>query len=169
MNRISRNRFSELPQEIAVPSDSNACERAVRNRTVQQADSSDHAASSLGDLPKQRIAITLQVVVAERDLVEQQKNCGSKPIRVKLNVRLHAGFGVTALKRDGEWVESYFEYEKCPTFQRFENVARKDPDHDWRVLRRDLPAARRKGVETAFVRRKHPLSAGVFVRVFARV
>lgn len=61
-------------------------------------------------------------------------NCGSKPLRVKLNVRLHAGFGMTALKRDGEYVESYFEYEKCPTFQRFENVARKDPDHDWQVL-----------------------------------
>lgn len=59
--------------------------------------------------------------------------CGSKPLRVKLNARLHAGFGVTALSRDGEWVESYFDYEKCPTFRRFENVARKDPDHDWRV------------------------------------
>jgi len=60
-------------------------------------------------------------------------NCGSKPLRVKLNQRLHAGFGVTALIRDGESVESYFDYEKCPTFQRFENVARKDPEHDWRV------------------------------------
>jgi hypothetical protein len=50
-----------------------------------------------------------------------------------MNVRMHAGFGVTALKRDGQWVESYFDYEKCPTFRRFENVARKDPDHDWQV------------------------------------
>lgn len=60
-------------------------------------------------------------------------NCGSKPLRVKLNVRLHAGFGATSLTCDGETVESYFDYDDCPTFQRFENVARKDPDRDWRV------------------------------------
>lgn len=60
-------------------------------------------------------------------------NCGSKPLRVKLNVRLHPGFGVTTLQRDGETVEQFFDYEDCPTFRRFENVARKDPEHDWRV------------------------------------
>lgn len=60
-------------------------------------------------------------------------NCRSKPLRVKMNVRLHAGFGVTALVRDGDWVESHYDYEACPTFMHFENVARKDPGHDWRV------------------------------------
>src|SRR5690349_12611150 len=60
-------------------------------------------------------------------------NCGSKPLRVKMNARLHAGFGVTTLKRDGETVEQHFEYETCPTFMHFENVARKDPGRDWRV------------------------------------
>lgn len=60
-------------------------------------------------------------------------NCGPKPLRVKLNARLHAGFGVTTLLRDGVGIESYFDYEKCPTFRRFENIARKDPDRDWRV------------------------------------
>jgi hypothetical protein len=60
-------------------------------------------------------------------------NCGSKSLRVKMNARLHAGFGVTALVRDGECVESHYDYETCPTFMHFENVARKDADHDWRV------------------------------------
>lgn len=61
-------------------------------------------------------------------------NCGSKPIRVKMNARMHAGFGVTALVRDGEWVESHYDYETCPTFMHFENVARKDADRVWCVV-----------------------------------
>lgn len=60
-------------------------------------------------------------------------NCGAKPIHAKMNARLHAGFGVTTLLRDGEYVESHYDYETCPTFIHFENVARKDPGHDWRV------------------------------------
>jgi hypothetical protein len=61
-------------------------------------------------------------------------NCGPKPIRVKLNANLHPGFGEVSITLDGERVEVYFDGDKCPTFRRFENLARKDPDHDWRVF-----------------------------------
>ena len=60
-------------------------------------------------------------------------NCPPKPIKVPLRFNPHPGFGGVTLTRDGETVESQYDYEKSTTFIHFENVAKKDPDHDWRV------------------------------------
>lgn len=61
-------------------------------------------------------------------------NCGSKPLRVPLRYNPHPGFGMVTLLRNGEAVETQVDYEKATTFIHFENVARRDPDHDWRVV-----------------------------------
>lgn len=61
-------------------------------------------------------------------------NCGGKPIKVPLRYNPHPGFGASILTRDGEAVEFQVDYEKSTTFIHFENVAKRDPDHDWRVF-----------------------------------
>lgn len=45
----------------------------------------------------------------------------------------HPGFGAVVLTRDGERVESTFDPERSWTFIHYENVAKRDPEHDWRV------------------------------------
>lgn len=60
-------------------------------------------------------------------------NCGSKPVYIPLRYNPHPGFGIVVLTRDGETVEDQVHAEKSTTFIHFENVAKKDPDHDWRV------------------------------------
>lgn len=61
-------------------------------------------------------------------------SCPPKPLKVPLRYNPHPGFGLVTLERDGQTVESQIHYEKSTTFIRFENVAMKDPDHDWRVI-----------------------------------
>lgn len=67
-------------------------------------------------------------------------NCAPKPLRVPLRYNPHPGFGMVTLTKDGKEVEYQVDYEKSTTFIHFENVASKDPDHDWRV-RSDGPLA----------------------------
>lgn len=46
------------------------------------------------------------------------------------------GFGSAWYSRDGEilWQEeSAHEFEDCPTVAMVEELAKKDPDHDWRI------------------------------------
>ena len=51
--------------------------------------------------------------------------------------RIAVGFGYAAVTKDGEevWSEGYgAPWNKLPTLRKFENMARKDPDHDWRAI-----------------------------------
>lgn len=50
--------------------------------------------------------------------------------------RIAVGFGDASLRRDGEvvWSESGKPWEKCITGRKAENIAAKDPDHDWRIV-----------------------------------
>lgn len=59
-------------------------------------------------------------------------NCPPRPLRLR-RFNPHPGFGVVALIRDGEWVDSWFSYEECKALPTFERIAEADPDHDWRV------------------------------------
>ena len=61
-------------------------------------------------------------------------NCGPKSARLKMSDYIGVGFGYAACERDGEpvWIEQ--DFNDAPTAMRFENMARKDPDHDWRVV-----------------------------------
>jgi len=62
------------------------------------------------------------------------------PVQQKLSMqtRLGVGFGFAGVERDDEivWSEPYaYDFEReLPTMQTFENMARKDPDHDWRAI-----------------------------------
>ena len=51
---------------------------------------------------------------------------------LKMHTRLAVGFGVVCVTRDGTKIWSGDD-EKA-TLMRFENLARKAPDHDWRIL-----------------------------------
>lgn len=59
--------------------------------------------------------------------------CPPRPKTVPLRHNPHPGFGCVALLCDGETVESVFDPEESWTFIHYENVAKRDPEHDWRV------------------------------------
>jgi hypothetical protein len=55
-----------------------------------------------------------------------------------MNRRVAVGFGYAAVTKDREevWHEprEWTSWEDLPTVQTFENMARRDPDHDWRAI-----------------------------------
>jgi len=64
--------------------------------------------------------------------------CPPRPIKVNMTYDPHPGFGGCYLKKDGEFHTDYFlDIESTEKdimyFQDFENIAAKDPDHDWRL------------------------------------
>lgn len=61
-------------------------------------------------------------------------NCPPKPIKINLNWNIHPGFGCVLLTRDGEVVWSDSRMERQRHGAGAEAVARKDPDHDWRLI-----------------------------------
>ena len=76
-------------------------------------------------------------------------NCGGGEMRgnakteitATTRTRIYGGFGSWCIKRDDEIVyspPSEGEWTDYPTLMKFENMARKDPDHDWRA-QCDLP------------------------------
>jgi len=60
------------------------------------------------------------------------------PLRkAKMYKRVAVGFGFAGIEKDGEilYSEPYnASWEDIPTLMTFENMARKDPDHDWRLI-----------------------------------
>lgn len=65
-------------------------------------------------------------------------NCGPKPNRLNLRQRIAVGFGDAYASRDGAVVlrEAHGPHvtdKDSPTVQQAENMARKDPNHDWRI------------------------------------
>lgn len=62
--------------------------------------------------------------------------CGVNPVQLKMNYRIGIGFGLAGVTRDGEmvWCETNEEWLKLPTLMKFENMARKESDCDWRVV-----------------------------------
>jgi len=70
-------------------------------------------------------------------------NCGGGEMRKRptcitapMTTRIYGGFGGWAIKRDGKTVFQPLtdaEWADFPTLMTFENMARKDPDHDWRA------------------------------------
>lgn len=57
---------------------------------------------------------------------------------LSMHDRIAVGFGFAGVSRDGEmvWVEPFNseEWDDMPTLMTFENMARKDPNHDWRAV-----------------------------------
>lgn len=65
--------------------------------------------------------------------------CGCcSPSRTQLckDSRIAVGFGDARLTKDGEtvWQESGHEWDECMTVEEAEEIARLDPDHDWRIV-----------------------------------
>jgi hypothetical protein len=61
-------------------------------------------------------------------------NCPPKPTRLNLNDYLDPGFGYVRVQRDGEDILFDVRGEIARPGRRAENAARKDPDHDWRIV-----------------------------------
>ena len=59
--------------------------------------------------------------------------CPPRPRTVPLRYDPHPGFGGVSLERDGEVVWATYTPGRSRTFITFENRAKVDPDHDWRV------------------------------------
>lgn len=70
-------------------------------------------------------------------------NCGGGEMTKTINgitasmyTRIYNGFGGWTITRDGKMIyqgPADFDFHEYPTLMKFENMARKDPDHDWRA------------------------------------
>ena len=63
-------------------------------------------------------------------------NCGPQPVGLPLEADLCVGFGSCTVTKDGQGIydEGMLRNgEDAPTLQKFEDMAKADPDHDWRV------------------------------------
>lgn len=62
-------------------------------------------------------------------------NCPPIPDKFPMEGRICVGFGWAALTKDGEciWMETDQEYNDCMSGAEAEEIAAKDPDHDWRI------------------------------------
>ena len=70
-------------------------------------------------------------------------NCGGGEMRrekdiitVPMNTRIYGGFGGWCIKKGDEYIycPGEMEWDGYQTLMTFENMARKEPDHDWRAV-----------------------------------
>jgi len=63
-------------------------------------------------------------------------NCPPVERIASLDMLIAVGFGMACVTRDGTHVYSEDEVKgkDYPTLRRFESKARKDPEHDWRII-----------------------------------
>ncbi len=64
-------------------------------------------------------------------------NCPGTTKTLKMNRRVGVGFGFAGITKDGElmWSEPIDSvWAHFPTMMTFENMAREDPNHDWRAI-----------------------------------
>lgn len=64
-------------------------------------------------------------------------NCGVIHRRLKMTARIAVGFGYAGVTKDGKevWSEPHnYDWGDLPTLMTFENMARKEPDADWRAI-----------------------------------
>ncbi len=64
-------------------------------------------------------------------------NCPPISPTLKLTRRIAVGFGFAGVTKDGEvvWSEpANAAWKDLPRLRKFENMARKDPNHDWRAV-----------------------------------
>lgn len=64
------------------------------------------------------------------------ENYGMSRRQLSPESRIAVGFGMAALKKGEEyvWMEDHHEYEDCMTVAQAEELAKADPDHDWRIV-----------------------------------
>jgi len=62
-------------------------------------------------------------------------NCGYTEGKALMDTKIIAGFGDAVIKKDGKQIYQApydLEWKDAKTLQTFENMAKKDPNHDWR-------------------------------------
>ena len=62
-------------------------------------------------------------------------NCPPSYASIKMNTKIIVGFGDAQILKNGELIYNAppnLEWEDAKTLMTFENMARKDPNHDWR-------------------------------------
>ena len=62
-------------------------------------------------------------------------HCGYTEGKASMKTKVIAGFGEAIIKKDSEFIYQALydlEWKDAFTLQKFENMARKDPNHDWR-------------------------------------
>lgn len=60
-------------------------------------------------------------------------NCGPRPDSLAMEDWIAVGFGDAALYCDGKRIIGEEPSGECPTVKDAEEIAAKDPDHDWRI------------------------------------
>ncbi len=63
-------------------------------------------------------------------------NCPPVTKKAKMYIPVSVGFGEASVTKDGEVIfreTPEIEWKDIPTLMTFENMARKDPEHDWRL------------------------------------
>lgn len=62
--------------------------------------------------------------------------CGDTKSQLCADSRISVGFGLAALTKDGEdvWTERQHEWDECMTVAQAEELAKADPDRDWRIV-----------------------------------
>lgn len=61
--------------------------------------------------------------------------CGGNHAAYPLDSIFAVGFGASGITRDGVGVYEEQQRDDMPTLQEFEDMAKADPDHDWRMYR----------------------------------
>lgn len=63
-------------------------------------------------------------------------NCGPRPSFFPADGQIAVGFGMAALMKNGRtvWSEDQMEDQDPMTGAQAEEMAAKDPDHDWRII-----------------------------------
>lgn len=66
-------------------------------------------------------------------------NCSTACLKAPMNMRIAVGFGCAVATKDDcvvyDGERDIMDRGDCRTFMFIENMARKDPDHDWRIVK----------------------------------
>jgi len=60
-------------------------------------------------------------------------NCGSQPELLPMEAELAVGFGACTVTRGDDCLYQEGETDDIPKLQHYEDMAKADPDHDWRA------------------------------------
>jgi len=77
--------------------------------------------------------------ISQRDLHIGCLNCSTAAMKAPMDMEICVGFGMACVEKDNVLIydgeEEYRLNKKVKKVRYFENQARKDPDHDWRIIK----------------------------------
>jgi len=87
-----------------------------------------------GATPKEKMSFEILPPVETKDIHHGCLNCGHTHTLAPMDAHIAAGFGAASITKDSEYVfmSDMNSDEDPPTLQHFEDMAKADPDHDWR-------------------------------------